>query len=70
MPNNMEEIVRPFDVNGDVALPKQGPLSIPNVVPNVVLIAGGKGSGKILNGSQSITTTVYVVKYPKEKTQG
>ena len=67
MANTVEEIVRPFQSATETALPKAGPLSIPAVVPNVILIAGGKGSGKILNGSYSFTSTVYVVKYPKEK---
>ena len=67
MPQTLDEVIRPFQ-SGDLTPPKPGVLSIPQVVPSVVLVAGGTGSGKILSGSFDFTTTVYVVKRPQELT--
>lgn len=64
---NFEQIVRPFSPT-DITPPKQGVDSIPAVVPDVILIVGGTGQGKIINGSNNHTTTVYVIKHPKEET--
>ena len=68
MPQDLSEVVRPFQ-SQDVSPSKPGVLSIPQVVPPVILIAGGSGSGKILIGSYNLTSTAYVVKRPKEVTE-
>lgn len=59
-----ESIVRPFV--GEDTTPKRGVASIPEVVPNVILMIGMSGSGKTMNGSYSASTTLYTKKYPKE----
>lgn len=62
-----ETIVRPF--MGEQTTPKPGVASIPQVVPNVVVIIGMTGGGKSMNGSYSASTTLYTKKWPKEKRQ-
>jgi len=62
-----ETIVRPF--TGEVTTPKPGVASIPQIVPNVVVLVGASGSGKSMTGSFSSSTTLYTKKYPKEKKQ-
>jgi hypothetical protein len=64
---SFEEIVRPFQTP-DITPPKQGTDDVPSVVPNVIVIAGGTGSGKVMQGNYQATSTVYVIKRPKEKT--
>lgn len=68
MPQTLDEIVRPF-TDGNITPPKAGTLSIPQVVPPVIVIAGGSGNGKIISGSFDEVTTVYVIKTPQEPTQ-
>ena len=62
-----EPIIRPFET-GDTT-PKAGVATVPAVVPNVLLIIGAGGSGKIMHGSYQSTTQFYTKKYPKEKQQ-
>jgi hypothetical protein len=62
----LEEIIRPFQTP-NVAPPKQGVDNVPAVTPDVILIVSGSGGQpKFLNGGTNLTTTVYVIKRPKE----
>lgn len=49
MPGNLEGVIRPF-VGVDTT-PRQGSTALPAPVPNVVLLVGPAGSGKIVGGS-------------------
>ncbi len=65
----LEDFVRPFQSTDAGVLPKPGPISIPAVVPPVQVLAGGSGSGKIINGAYDLEETFYIVKRPQETTQ-
>jgi len=61
---SLEPIVRPFV--GTQTTPQPGVATVAAIVPNVVVIAGASGSGKIMHGSYNSSLTVYNKKRPKE----
>lgn len=55
----IEHIVRPYQLH-DVTPAKRIPPSFATKPKNLILTIGKGGSGKTLNGSTSITTTLYM----------
>jgi hypothetical protein len=61
----MENLVRPFETVK--VSPRPGTDSIPEPVPNVMLLAGAGGSGTSFSGSYSFHSTLYVDREENEE---
>ncbi len=66
--SDLEQIIRPFQ-SGQVAPPQQYFNAGQVGVPPVILRFGRGGSGKVLNGSVSITVSSYMTQYVNEKSK-
>lgn len=70
MSNALQGIIRPFQT-GETSPPRMVPFATPTQVASLVkLRIGRSGSVKSFNGSYSASQTLYVVKLPRELTDG
>lgn len=66
MASSLEGIIRPFTTIDTT--PRQGSVALPAPVPNVVLLVGPAGSGKIVGGSFHYDEQHYMDRVHHEKT--